>query len=81
MSRRIQCVAIALACSALIATSSQAASTKLLLRESAPVVGWFAGTWERLMSALLGSTPKEVPQMQSKSAGDGSHLDPNGGQH
>jgi hypothetical protein len=81
MSRRIQCIAIALACSALMAASAQAAPTRTLPRESSPVVGSLVHAWGWLVSVLHKETPAAPPSFQSKTAGDTSHLDPNGGQH
>jgi uncharacterized membrane protein YczE len=62
MSRRIRCIAMTLALSALMAASVQAAPTRTLHKGSTPEVGLFAGVWE-LMVSWLHST---------------SHLDPNG---
>lgn len=75
MSRKIQCITLALTVSALLATSAQAAPTRTLLSESFPEVGSFSDAWQRLVSwletraALQGihSTPKSTSQ-----------IDPNG---
>ena len=81
MSRRIRFVAIALALSALMAASLQAAPARTLTRESLPVVGSISGAWEWLVSLLQGKAPRTTPQAKNKTADDTSHLDPNGGNH
>lgn len=74
MSRRVRCIAFALACSALMVASSQAAPIRILPEEPTPAVGVLVSAWEWLVSVLREVTP----QFQSKTADDTSHLDPNG---
>jgi hypothetical protein len=81
MSRRIRFIAIALALSALMAASVQAAPARTLSRESIPVVGSLASAWDWLVSLLQGKAPQGTPQVKNKTADDTSHLDPNGGNH
>jgi hypothetical protein len=76
--RMIRCFAIAFSLSALIAASSQAAPVRALPKESAPVVGSLVMAWEWLVSFLRGNTLTVVSRIQSTTANDTSHLDPNG---
>jgi hypothetical protein len=80
MLRRVRCIALALACSVLMAASSHAVPVKALPREPALLSESVAGTWEWLVS-FLWKTPAVKPGPESKTAEDGSLLDPNGGHH
>jgi hypothetical protein len=75
MSRRIRCIAMSLALSALMAASVQAAPTKTLPKGSAPEVGLFTGAWVRLASWLRADMPTVLKALNPDST---SHLDPNG---
>jgi hypothetical protein len=79
MSRRIGCIAMTLALSALITVSVEAApTTRTPRRESVPEERLFAEAREWLASWLRGSTPWLPSGVKGKLADDTSHLDPNG---
>jgi hypothetical protein len=80
MSRRVRCIAFAVACSVLMVASSQAAPTKALSSESASMLESVASAWDRLVS-FLWKTSTVVPRLDNTTAADGVSLDPNGGQH
>jgi len=75
MSRKIQCITMALFLSALMTASVQAAPPRILLSESSPEIGFFSDAWQRLVSWLETRVAVRGIHAAPKST---SHLDPNG---
>lgn len=78
MSRKIRCIAITLAVSALITASAQAAPSRLRASEAATGTGAFAQVWERLLSWASGALHGPQHWLSPAWGNDTSHLDPNG---
>jgi hypothetical protein len=75
MSRKIRCIAMTLALSALMTASVRAAPTRALHKGSAPEVGQLTSAWVRLVSWLRAEAPTAMKVLSPDST---SHLDPNG---
>jgi len=78
MSRKIQCITMALFLSAVLATSARAAPTRAPLSEPSPEVGFLSDAWQRLVSWLETRVALRGIHLTPQST---SQIDPNGGQH
>jgi len=79
MSRKIQCITMALFLFALMSASVQAAPPRTPVLKPTPEVGIFTEVW-RLLSAWL-QGPHLSPPNGLSGPDTTSQLDPNGGQH
>lgn len=77
MSRKIRCLAMTLAVSALMTAAVQAAPTRTLHKGSTPEVGLFADAWRRLATGVRGALHTAFKIIPTST----SQLDPNGGNH
>lgn len=78
MSRKIQCITMALFLSSLMTASVQAAPPRTPILKPTPEVGTFTEVW-KLLSAWLRGHP--ISSSSGPRVPDSSQLDPNGGQH